>query len=109
MVVLLLESHQTHVPFLWRYLVGLPPSILIKRFESLGRQLRIAQQRCLFPPSVHELAPAGHVAHFVREVLKLKRDIAAIPAMALAKPMLNEDVQDLAFAVHGARRTTVCR
>lgn len=37
-------------------------------------------QRWLLPPSVHELVPAGHVAHFVREVVRESLDLSAIMA-----------------------------
>src|SRR6516225_2382856 len=68
MVVLLLESHQTHVPFLWLYLAGFP-------LQSCQNDLNRSGDSSLYAaavpwqPSVHELAPAGHVAHSVREVL----------------------------------------
>lgn len=36
------------------------------------------EQGWLLPPSVHELVPAGHVAHFVRETVREELDLAAI-------------------------------
>src|SRR5258708_36873144 len=36
------------------------------------------EQRWLLPPSVHELVPAGHVAHFVRETVREGLDLSAI-------------------------------
>ena len=36
------------------------------------------EQRWLLPPSVHELVPAGHVAHFVRDTVREQRDLGAI-------------------------------
>jgi transposase len=36
------------------------------------------EQRWLLPPSVHELVPAGHVAHFVRETVRESLDLSAI-------------------------------
>jgi len=36
------------------------------------------EQRWLLPPSVHELVPAGHVAHFVRETVREELDLSAI-------------------------------
>jgi transposase len=36
------------------------------------------EQRWLLPPSVHELVPAGHVAHFVRETVREDLDLRAI-------------------------------
>ncbi len=36
------------------------------------------EQRWLLPPSVHELVPAGHVAHFVRETVRENLDLSAI-------------------------------
>ncbi len=36
------------------------------------------EQRWLLPPSVHELVPAGHVAHFVRDTVREELDLAAI-------------------------------
>jgi transposase len=36
------------------------------------------EQRWLLPPSVHELVPAGHVAHFVRETVREELDLRAI-------------------------------
>jgi transposase len=35
-------------------------------------------QRWLLPPSVHELVPAGHVAHFVRDTVRESLDLSAI-------------------------------
>jgi len=35
-------------------------------------------QRWLLPPSVHELVPAGHLAHFVRETVREELDLGAI-------------------------------
>lgn len=35
-------------------------------------------QTLLLPPSVHELVPAGHLAHFVREVVGESLDLSAI-------------------------------
>jgi transposase len=36
------------------------------------------EQRWLLPPSVHELVPAGHVAHFVRETVRENLDLTPI-------------------------------
>jgi transposase len=36
------------------------------------------EQRWLLPPSVHELVPPGHVAHFVRETVREELDLSAI-------------------------------
>jgi hypothetical protein len=36
------------------------------------------EQRWLLPPLVHELVPAGHVAHFVRDTLRDELDLSAI-------------------------------
>jgi transposase len=36
------------------------------------------EQRWLLPPSVEELVPAGHVAHFVRDTVREELDLAAI-------------------------------
>jgi transposase len=36
------------------------------------------EQRWLLPPSVHELVPAGHVAHFVRATVREELDLSAI-------------------------------
>src|SRR5260370_26277731 len=36
------------------------------------------EQRWLLPPSVHELVPAGHVAHFVRDTVGGDLDVSAI-------------------------------
>src|SRR5260370_25927902 len=36
------------------------------------------EQRWLLPPSVHELVPAGHVAHFVRDTVRGDLDLSAI-------------------------------
>jgi transposase len=36
------------------------------------------EQRWLLPPSVQELVPAGHVAHFVRETVREELDLGAI-------------------------------
>jgi transposase len=36
------------------------------------------EQRWLLPPSVHELVPAGHVSHFVRETVREELDLGAI-------------------------------
>jgi len=36
------------------------------------------EQRWLLPPSVHELVPAGHVAHFVRDTVREQLDLSAI-------------------------------
>ena len=36
------------------------------------------EQRWLLPPSVHELVPAGHVAHFVRDTVREELDLSAI-------------------------------
>ena len=35
-------------------------------------------QPLLLPPSVQELVPAGHVAHFVRELVREQLDLSAI-------------------------------
>jgi transposase len=35
-------------------------------------------QDWLFPPSLHELVPAGHVAHFVRELVRDELDLSAV-------------------------------
>jgi transposase len=36
------------------------------------------EQQWLLPPSVHELIPAGHVAHFVRDTVREELDLTAI-------------------------------
>jgi transposase len=36
------------------------------------------EQRWLLPPSEHELVPAGHVAHFVRDTVREELDLSAI-------------------------------
>jgi transposase len=36
------------------------------------------EQRWLLPPSVQELVPAGHVAHFVRETVREQLDLGAV-------------------------------
>jgi len=36
------------------------------------------EQRWLLPPSVHELVPAGHVAHFVRDTVREEVELGAI-------------------------------
>ena len=36
------------------------------------------EQRWLLPPSVHELVPAGHMAHFVRDTVREELDLRAI-------------------------------
>lgn len=36
------------------------------------------EQRWLLPPSVHELVPAGHVSHFVRETVRAELDLTPI-------------------------------
>lgn len=36
------------------------------------------EQRWLLPPSVHELVPAGHVAHFVRDTVREDLDLSPI-------------------------------
>src|SRR5712691_5010745 len=36
------------------------------------------EQGWLLPPTVHELVPAGHVAHFVRETVREVLDLSAI-------------------------------
>jgi len=36
------------------------------------------EQRWLLPPSVHELVPPGHVAHFVRDTVREQLDLSAI-------------------------------
>lgn len=38
------------------------------------------EQRWLLPPSVQELVPAGHLAHFVRETVRENLDLTAILA-----------------------------
>ncbi|MCC6968162.1 MAG: transposase, partial [Nitrospira sp.] len=35
-------------------------------------------QMVLLPPSVHELVPAGHLAHFVRDLVRDSLDLSAI-------------------------------
>jgi hypothetical protein len=35
-------------------------------------------QGWLLPPSAHELVPAGHLAHFVRDTVREALDLAAI-------------------------------
>jgi hypothetical protein len=37
------------------------------------------EQRWLLPPSVRELVPAGHVAHFVRDTVREDLDLGAGP------------------------------
>jgi Transposase domain (DUF772) len=36
------------------------------------------EQRWLLPPSVQELVPAGHVAHFVRDLVSEELDLSSI-------------------------------
>ncbi len=35
-------------------------------------------QRWLVPPSIHELVPEGHVAHFVRETVREELNLSPI-------------------------------
>lgn len=35
-------------------------------------------QRWLLPPSIHELVPEGHVAHFVRETVREELNLSPI-------------------------------
>ena len=35
-------------------------------------------QNLLLPPSVHDFVPAGHVAHFVRDLVREELDLSAI-------------------------------
>jgi transposase len=35
-------------------------------------------QTLLLPPSVHDLVPAGHLAHFVRDLVRDSLDLSAI-------------------------------
>ncbi len=35
-------------------------------------------QMVLLPPSVHELVPAGHLAHFVRDLVRDSLDLSVI-------------------------------
>jgi hypothetical protein len=42
----------------------------------MGKTFR--EQRWLLPPSVQELVPPGHVAHFVRELVREELDLRAI-------------------------------
>ena len=46
---------------------------LAKTFKSWG-----VDQLVLLPPSVHELVPAGHLAHFVRDLVRESLDLSAI-------------------------------
>jgi transposase len=48
--------------------------------DSMSKTFRPwdVEQRWLLPPSVHELVPAGHLAHFVRETVRENLDLSAI-------------------------------
>ncbi len=48
------------------------------RFMSKTFRPWDVEQRWLLPPSVHELVPTGHVAHFVRETVREDLDLSAI-------------------------------
>src|SRR5215469_2857017 len=48
------------------------------RFMSKTFRPWDVEQRWLLPPSVHELVPTGHVAHFVRETVREDLDLTAI-------------------------------
>jgi hypothetical protein len=41
------------------------------------------EQRWLLPPAVEEFVPAGHLAHFVRELVREQLDLTAILRTAL--------------------------
>ena len=45
-------------------------------------------QLVLLPPSVQELVPAGHLAHFVRDLVRESLDVSAI---------LKPDIEDRGF------------
>src|SRR5450830_1609997 len=49
-------------------------------FEAMSKTFRPwdVEQRWLFPPSVHELVPSGHLAHFVRDTVRQDLDVSAI-------------------------------
>src|SRR5258708_27141962 len=49
-------------------------------YEGMSKTFRPwdIEQRWLLPPSVHELVPAGHVAHFVRDTVRGDLDLSAI-------------------------------
>src|SRR5258708_11457987 len=49
-------------------------------YEGMSKTFRPwdIEQRWLLPPSVHELVPAGHVAHFVRDTVREDLDLRAI-------------------------------
>ena len=49
-------------------------------YEGMSKTFRPwdIEQRWLLPPSVHELVPAGHVAHFVRDTVREDLDLGAI-------------------------------
>ena len=49
-------------------------------FDGMSKTFRPwdIDQRWLLPPSVHELVPAGHVAHFVRDTVREELDLSAI-------------------------------
>ena len=49
-------------------------------FDGMSKTFRPwdIDQRWLLPPSVHELVPAGHVAHFVRDMVREELDLSAI-------------------------------
>src|SRR5436309_12973824 len=36
------------------------------------------EQRLLLPPAVHEFVPSGHLAHFVRDLVREQLDLSAI-------------------------------
>jgi hypothetical protein len=49
-------------------------------FDAMSKTFRPwnVEQRWLLRPSVHELVPAGHVAHFVRDTVREELDLSAI-------------------------------
>jgi hypothetical protein len=49
-------------------------------FDTMSKTFRPwdFEQRWLLPPLVHELVPAGHVAHFVRDTVREELDLSVI-------------------------------